>query len=113
MYGLCRTDTFVGDAMGVVLTLRMPREHLLYGFFAWYLPDFLWMFSLTCALFGIMLPRNSSIVIWSAVSFLWGVLWETAQWNGVVDGTGDLWDVLMYIMAVIAAALINNLKRGK
>lgn len=112
LYGFCRTDTYIGNVVGHFLDTRILTTNPLYGFLAWYFPDYLWMFSLNCALFGILLPRGKNVITWCAVALSWGILWEIAQWLDVVSGTGDLWDIFMYLTAVFSAGAINILKRG-
>lgn len=112
LYGLCRQDTYIGAFLGELLPIRISPQNPLYGAFSWYIPDFLWMFSLTCTLFAVLLPKGKKQILWCVISCLWGILWELAQGTDLTAGTADLWDVFMYIMAVFSAAMINNLKRG-
>ena len=112
LYGLCRPDTYIGSFLGAIVSLRISADVPLYGFLSWYFPDYLWMLSLTSALFAVYLPKGKGMMLLGGVSCAWGILWEVGQQLKVVTGTADLWDVCMYIMAVISAAMINILKRG-
>lgn len=112
LYGLCRPDTYIGSFLGAIVSLRISADAPLYGFLSWYFPDYFWMLSLTGTLFAIYLPKGKEAVFLCGISCVWGILWEVGQKLGVVTGTADLWDVCMYIMAVLSAAMINILKRG-
>ena len=69
-----------------------------------FLPDFLWAFSFTCAFFVITRNRKHVILIVA----LCGILWESLQFTGIISGTGDIIDVIMYLTAVYTAVLINK-----
>ena len=113
LYSFFRQDTYIGKLVAKIFLLDVSVTNSMQGFFAWYFPDCLWAFSLTCTLFSITLPQGRQQVVWCVVSLAWGILWEVLQLVSVVSGTADLWDVIMYIIAVFSAAMINILKRGK
>ena len=69
-----------------------------------YVPDFLWAFSLTCAL----LATNKSIKASALTVSLCGIIWEAIQFFGLTPGTGDIVDIIMYLTAVFTAVLINK-----
>ena len=106
MYGLFRQDTYVGKIVGKVIGTGLPITGWFSGLCAWYLPDYLWVFSMTCALFSIMVPEGKQIILWSSLAFSMGLLWELLQISGAVSGTADLWDVLLYGFAALTAAII-------
>lgn len=107
LYGVYRQDTYVGQYLGRVLQLRLYPNGVLSAVAAWYLPDYLWMFSMNCALFAVILPQGRKTLIWCGLALFCGVLWEVLQWCAVIPGTGDWWDILMYSLAVFMAAIIN------
>lgn len=77
-------------------------------FIRYYLPDFLWAFSFGAALTAVSYSHNRIVLIlFSAVSFLIGVLFEFVQYFGIVNGTFDYFDVLMYAVAALTCAAIN------
>ena len=106
LYGLYRQDTYIGEFIGDIISVSLQIDGFLSAFAAWYLPDFLWMFSLNCALFAVVLPKDREVFLWSTVALSMGVLWETLQLFGFVSGTADLLDILMYSMAAFSAAMI-------
>lgn len=107
LYGLYRQDTYIGKLIGNIVQISLPISSAFSALAAWYLPDYLWMFSLTCALFAIMLPKGKTLLIWGGVSFFAGAVWEALQRMQIVSGTADLWDVFLYSMAVLSAAIIE------
>lgn len=77
-----------------------------------YLCDFLWAFSLTYALWAIYMPVGKRQINICICSFTCGVLWEFLQHLSIVNGTGDLLDICMYLLAA-ATVLLLNFKRRK
>lgn len=108
LYALYRQDTGIGKLFGAFLGFSLPVNSLFSKLCAWFLPDFLWMVSLICALFAVWLPTEKGTLFLCGLALTVGVLWETAQYYGVVSGTGDLWDVLMYGIAAVFAAIIKR-----
>ena len=107
LYGLYRQDTHIGKFIGTVLGTPFPVNNIFSKLAAWFLPDYLWMFSLTCTLFAVMLPAEKGVLFWCCLAFFSGVLWEVMQWWDIVSGTADLWDILVYSIAVFSAAIIK------
>ncbi len=64
----------------------------------YYLPDFLWCYSLSMLLYAIWYPQ-SKIHLIPLFSALLGILWEFLQLFSIVKGTFDLADCTMYILA--------------
>ena len=106
LYGIYRQDTYIGGIISTVISISLPVDSWLSAFAAWYFPDYLWMFSMNCALFAIMLPKGKNVILWCAVALFMGILWELLQLWDFVSGTADLWDILLYSMAVFSAAMI-------
>lgn len=107
LYGVYRQDTHIGGILRLVFRKEMPIDQPLAAFAAWYFPDYLWMFSLSCCLFAILSPEGESPVISSVIALSSGVIWELFQLFGVVPGTADLWDIFLYIMAVLSTVMIT------
>lgn len=114
IYVLFRETTYVAviaDSIFSIDRLRDCLSLLNLGFTRYYLADFLWAFSLCCFLYSLYVPDFRKSVICSAVVFTLGMIWEILQAVNIISGTGDLIDILMYLMACITAIIIN-LKRG-
>lgn len=82
-------------------------------FLLYYFPDFLWGFSLCCGLQIIHRPGVRGTLLCSVVAFLCGMLWELLQSGDYVIGTGDVIDVLMYLLASFVSIIINLKEREK
>lgn len=75
---------------------------------SFYLPDFLWAFSLCCGIQAIYLPKGMGIYVAGMAAFACGLIWEILQRTAVVSGTGDYWDILMYFLGSVLAILVNK-----
>ena len=115
LYIIFRENSYIGIAanhFAVISASRKIFAFLSCNFVKFYLPDFLWCFSLCCGLFAIYLPTNriAFICTFSAVSL--GCIWELLQYVDFVSGTGDICDVLMYLLSGIVCTVINLLRSG-
>ncbi len=63
-------------------------------------PDFLWGYALSMVLYALWLPRKKAYII-SVISALLGIAWELCQLLSIVNGTFDIIDCGMYILASI------------
>lgn len=82
-----------------------------------YVPDFCWMFSFviifSCTAKNLFktyyIPFSVTVCIFFSIAF------EFMQKSGIIDGTFDIFDILVYAVAAISAALIlkNIDKRSK
>ena len=106
LYGVYRQDTYIGGMISALISTSLPVDNWISAFAAWYFPDYLWAFSMNCALFAIMLPKGRGVLLWCSVALSSGVLWEILQFYDLVSGTADLWDIFMYSMAAFSAAMI-------
>lgn len=61
-----------------------------------YLPDGLWAYSLTSAIFFIWSNRFN--VFWQVSILLFFSIYELLQYNGVINGTGDILDIFIYFL---------------
>ena len=110
LYITLRPTTHIAILFGNIEIINCVQNQLsafdLY-FFRYYLPDFLWCFSLCCGLISIFNPKTTGLLICSTVSFICGSMWEFLQHINVLSGTFDFIDITMYLTAVMLAALIN------
>ncbi len=104
LYIIFRPDTYVAEFVrGIapaVNDIYTKANTLNCDFLKYYLPDFLWAFSLNCGLNAIFNTKKSYLITACAVSLL-SIFWETAQYLGIVSGTGDFIDMAMYLFAVL------------
>lgn len=110
LYIIFRPDSYVAIYVRNVVPILQTVFENINGtdvdFFKYYFPDFLWAFSFNCGLNVIFHEPKKAIINGIVVSLV-GILWELAQKTGIVSGTGDIIDVLMYILAVVVLFLPN------
>lgn len=110
LYILFRPATYIGgmfDKFQYIDTIRQICSLYATDWYKFYLPDFLWAFSLGCGLIAIYNPQQMGIVVCASCSFLCGLIWEFMQYLNVINGTGDFLDVTMYFLASTLCIIIN------
>ena len=110
IYVIFRGDTYISKIISSVIEFKwITNTFSCFDnvFVKYYLPDFLWGFSLCCAIQLILNPKNKkSMICCSMVAFLCGLVYEIIQWVGIVGGTGDIIDVLFYFLSSLTVSLI-------
>ena len=76
-------------------------------FTKYYLPDILWGLGLCHGLIAIFPAGTRFLYSAGALAFFCGVTWELLQLFGVIFGTGDVIDIMLYLTASVMAVLIN------
>ena len=82
-------------------------------FIKYYLPDFLWAFSLTNALMAISNKTKKAVLIIGLIVIVLSLIWELLQLFKVVSGTFDFLDCFIYILAVITAVALTTERKRK
>lgn len=111
LYILFRPHTYIAEAFERYTWITEIRERIQpfsCNVVCFYLGDFLWMFALCCGFYGIILPNRKESIICFTVCALCGIAWEMLQWSGIVTGTGDWVDIIMYVLACVASGIINR-----
>lgn len=111
LYILFRPHTYIANIFEryfYITEIRAWLQPISCEFVRFYLGDFLWMFALCCGLYAIFPPEENWSVVCVAIATACGIAWEVLQWIGVTTGTGDWMDILMYVLACIAANIINR-----
>lgn len=111
LYILFRETTYIAKLFNGIAYISYAREFvsaLSCDFVALYLPDFLWGFALCSGLLAIFDPDKRGALGCAFAALLWGVVWEISQYTGMVSGTGDMADVLMYLTAIVIAVIIHT-----
>lgn len=109
LYLAFRDTTYVALAVSRVVPLGWLRNALQpfdASCMRYYLPDFLWAFSLSCGLHLIFLPRRYGSMGCTLTVFGCGLGYECLQWGGVISGTGDAADILLYLLAGLSVNII-------
>ncbi len=116
LYILLRPDTYIATALARFDFLVQLQDKLKYidcDFLRFYFPDFLWAFSLSCSLQAIFAPMKTGTFLCCIAALLCGTVWELFQYFGVIKGTGDWVDVLMYALAAFASVIIQIKEKVK
>lgn len=64
------------------------------------LPDFLWLFSLLTLVRMIWVTKENIPLVLTIILYITPILSEVLQYFKVISGTGDLFDVLAYLIAI-------------
>ena len=115
LYLLFRENTYISALLKDFTVLEEIRGNLRFienDFIKYYFPDFLWSFSLAFGLLTIFDCNFRSIVICSEISFFCGLFWEIFQFLNIVSGTGDLFDIAMYLTAAVCVVVICLKRRN-
>ena len=110
LYILLRPDSYLGklfSAVNQISALQNAAKIFEVNVLRYYLPDMLWALALGCSLQAVIAPKGTAVLICGGTSLLWGAIWELLQWSGLVGGTGDWVDVLMYFSGALASVIIN------
>ena len=110
LYVFLRSGSYVAglfDGVDWVVRLRLVLKPYAYGPVSYLLPDYLWGLSLSCSLVTICEPDAKGLFFCVALAFACGCIWEMVQFLGVVQGTCDILDVLMYFLASLSCVLLN------
>lgn len=110
LYVLFRPNTYIGGiftAFPCVNTIAQICAIYANDLLKFYLPDFLWGFSLGCGFIAINKPKFGGVVACSFCSFLCGFVWELLQYFHIIKGTGDILDIIMYFLASAVCIIIN------
>jgi len=111
LYWLFRSCTYLHRVLPPAPDFHLPA--FLSIFCACYLPDFLWSAALSCALFCLLLPQGHQRLAPVILSASVGMVWELCQKCGLIPGTGDWVDCMLYIMGAYVPILINKKVRKK
>lgn len=82
-------------------------------FIKYFLPDFLWAFSLSNAFIAISNKTKKEVIVIGFVVIILAVLWEVLQLFEIVSGTFDWIDCFIYFFAVIAAVAMATERKRK
>ena len=111
LYALYRENTYVGVLLDRIFKVSQLRNLCSgYGcsFFRYYFPDFLWGFAFYCGLCVIWQPRTAGCWLCAGGAFACGLVWEMLQYTGVLRGTGDVQDIIMYLFAGLIGIFMDK-----
>ena len=110
LYVLFRPETYITKIVTkhFLMKYNLTTESFARIVCSYYLPDFLWAFSLSCGLCALFSGTKESIRNCCYIGFLSGLAWEIGQSSQLFSGTGDLMDVLMYLLGALMCRIINK-----
>ena len=85
------------------------KQNFILAFIRNYIPDILWTISFYCisTVFSKNIVKNY-IVFTAIYVFSIGLFFELLQLKGIVKGTYDVFDIIIYIIAILVACLIEK-----
>ena len=111
IYILLRPETYVAQLFPQAPILAQMRSKFggdEWNFIKFYFADYLWGLSFCCFLHLIFQPQRKGSLLCALGTAVYGTLLELLQYFGLISGTGDLLDVLMFISAAATALIINQ-----
>ena len=114
IYVLFRENTHIArlfSSITLIEPFRIWLKETPSDVFRFYLPDFLWGLSLGCGLQAILKPTARKNLLCGGVAFLCGVIWECLQFSHIISGTGDILDIVLYLLACALCTFLNIKER--
>ena len=112
-YAFFRPDTYIAIVFRKFSLFAQTSPILYVPILQSFLPDLLWGLALCMGLMAIYDPGLKGAFYCATCSFFCGCIWEALQFWGFTRGTGDLFDVLMYLFAAILGILLFRKVRNE
>ena len=108
IYLLFRPNTYISRFILKFLPLDLSEILTMINtpFFKFYMGDYLWAFSLSCWLRFIFNDRSKNALSVAIVAIA-GALYEMMQYFGIISGTGDILDCLLYLLAGLTVSRLK------
>lgn len=110
IYLIFRENTYVAKFVSAMVNLDFLRDlffPLENNFIKYYLVDYIWGLSLNCGLHIIFFPNMKQSVVLTIITFVLGTVYECLQIFNIISGTGDILDIILYLLAGMTVNLIN------
>ena len=110
IYLFFRENTYIAELVENVIDLSKLRSKMRFlgnDFIKYYLVDYLWALSLCSGLHIIFKPSIKNSIIAVVTVFLYGATYEILQFSNIISGTGDIADIILYLLAALTVNLIN------
>ncbi len=114
LYVLFRPTTYISSYIFTYFPMLRTNYAFLFPrmrYFTYYLADFLWALSLSCGLHAIFLPKKRGSLYCTITVFLLGSSYELLQHLDVISGTGDIADIMLYVLGSGAVNIIYFTRR--
>lgn len=109
IYLFCYKNTYINIGLEKLFNFSLPYfyfDNIFHRFLTCWACDILWAYSLTFALFFCFKSFNKSWLITCILSVLFSLVIELLQLVGIINGTFDIWDIVMEFTAIIIAVII-------
>lgn len=109
IYLFCYKSTYINTFFENVFGFNFPYfyfNNVVHHFITCWACDILWAYSLTFALFFCFKELKKSLLFSSCLTFLLSIIIEFLQLSGYINGTFDIWDIIMELSAIIIAVII-------
>lgn len=113
IYLLYRRETYIAQFILPKVFTDNQFNFANRDFIKFYFVDYLWGFSLSCGLHAIINPMKSGTLICTFVVFICGLIYEIFQYTDIIKGTGDMVDILLYLLAGLSVNIIFYLLKEK
>lgn len=110
IYSIFRENTYIFEMANTTVPLEKLKGALGFldnEFIKFYLPDYLWALSLSSYLNVIFNYKKKYTFLCTLIVFIFGAAYEFMQYIGVINGTGDVVDIFLYLLAGITVNIIN------
>ncbi len=108
-----REDLIINKLIDIKLFRNDFLGFSLPDWFIYSLPDALWMFSLILLIITFWdFKLNKSCIIWIAISYLTGIMFEISQNTTIIKGTFDYMDLIFMTIASIFPILLTYKLKG-
>ena len=101
-------DVIVNSVLPILMGVFMYRVTFINEspFIKNYFPDALWAYAFVSSIFIIW--NRKVIYGWLFIVILFFVAFEILQYLHFIKGTGDVWDVITYLIATFITVIINK-----
>lgn len=109
IYLFCYRNTYINSIFENYLGLFLPYlyfDNIIYRFVTCWTCDILWAYALTFSLFFCFKDFKRSLLFSSLLSVLLSIIIEFLQIRGYINGTFDMWDIILEISAISLAVII-------
>ncbi len=106
-------DFIINSFLPILLGVFVYRLPILdnYSLLKNYFPDGLWSYALTSCI--LIIWDRSLNYFWLLFIILFFVLYEILQYLHFAKGTGDVWDIIAYIVGAFIAIIITKFAKRK
>lgn len=109
IYLFCYRNTYINSAFENFLGLSFPYlyfDNIIYQFITCWTCDILWSYALTFSLFFCFKDFKKGLLFSSLLSVSLSIIIEFLQFGGYINGTFDIWDIILEISAIFLAVII-------